>query len=150
MEKEMIKMPKPLKDKGKFIFLERGYTSFSLRDIGKKFKVVDTIDIPIKGKKIIDLKKLDKINFYIIRTTGKSVFLTNFIGSEFGSTKIYKAKKRLELRLRPKMWIENNLALKITTSFTASHVDLRKEKVHSDYLKKQIEKLKGIKVDFIQ
>tara|TARA_Y100000031_G_C8067325_1_gene313446 strand:+ start:47 stop:355 length:309 start_codon:yes stop_codon:yes gene_type:complete len=46
--------------KGKFSFLERGFTSFPLRDVGKKFKVVDTVDISFKKPKFIDLKKLGK------------------------------------------------------------------------------------------
>ena len=50
-------MPRPSKDKRKFRFLERGYTSFPLRDVGKKFEVVDTVDISIKKTKLIDLKK---------------------------------------------------------------------------------------------
>ena len=40
--------------------MERGYASFPLRDVGKKFEVVDTVDIDIKKTKFIDLKKLDK------------------------------------------------------------------------------------------
>jgi len=46
--------------KQKFKFLERGYTSFPLRDIGKKFEVIDTVDISIKKTKFMELKKLSK------------------------------------------------------------------------------------------
>ncbi|MCX6757682.1 MAG: hypothetical protein NTZ44_02255 [Candidatus Nomurabacteria bacterium] len=99
---------------------------------------------------VLDLKKLSKVEVNKLRTTKKSVFLNNFIDSEYGNTKIYKAKKRLELRLRPKTWIENNMALKITTSFTSSHVNLRKEKIGAEYLKQEIEKLKSVEVKFIQ
>lgn len=99
---------------------------------------------------VLDLDKLDQVKVDKKRTTSKSVFLNNFIDSEFGNTKIYKAKKRLELRLKPKAWVENDMALKITTSFISSHVNLRDEKVGAEYLKKEIEKLKNVEVKFIE
>ena len=64
------------KDKGKFIFLDRGYTSFPLRDVGKKFKIVDTIDIYIKKPKLIEFKKLSKCRGFHInhRETEEAVW----------------------------------------------------------------------------
>lgn len=41
-------------------FLKIGYTSFPLRDVGKKFKVIDIIDIKIKKPGFMDLKKVNK------------------------------------------------------------------------------------------
>ncbi|NQU83562.1 MAG: hypothetical protein HQ536_02525 [Parcubacteria group bacterium] len=99
---------------------------------------------------VVNLNKLRKVEVDKNRTTEKSVFLKNFISNEYGSTKIYKAKKRLELRLRPKAWIENEMALKITTSFIPTHINLREEKVGSKYLDKEIDKLKNIEVKFIE
>lgn len=40
------------------------------------------------------------------RTTSSSVFLKDFIEKSLWYLKIYKAKKRLELRLKPKKWLE--------------------------------------------
>ena len=99
---------------------------------------------------VLNLKNLNKVKVNKKRTTKKSVFLDDFIDNEYGNTKIYKAKKRLELRLHPKKWIDNNAALKITTSFISKHVNLREENVGVEYLKKRIEDLKNIVVEFVE
>ena len=110
---------------------------------------IDGADFYFTGA-ILDLKNIGKVKVNRNRSTNKSVFLDYFIDTEYGNTKIYKAKKRLELRLRPKIWIENNMALKITTSFTPSHINLRDINVGSEYLKKEIGKIKNIEVKFIE
>ena len=97
---------------------------------------------------ILNVNKLEDVSVDTLRTTKKSVFLSNFIDAEFGNTKIYKAKKRLELRLTAKKWIDEGKSIKITTSFTHSHVDLRKENVGPEYLEKEIDKIKGINIKF--
>lgn len=99
---------------------------------------------------VINLKNLDNVKVNKKRTTKKSVFLDNFINNEYGNTKIYKAKKRLELRLHPKKWVDDNATLKITTSFVSKHVNLREEDVGVKYLKKRIEDLKNIVVEFVE
>ncbi len=99
---------------------------------------------------VINLNALKKVGVNGDRTTTKSVFLKNFIDGEYGNTKIYKAKKRLELRLHPKTWVDNDMALKITTSFIPTHINLREEKVDAEYLKKEIDKLNNIEVQFIE
>lgn len=99
---------------------------------------------------VLNLKSLNSVKVNERRTTKKSVFLENFIDNEYGNTKIYKAKKRLELRLHPKKWIDDGLAVKITTSFIPKHVNLREENVGVDYLKKRIEDLKNIAVEFVE
>lgn len=99
---------------------------------------------------VLNLKNLNMVRVNKKRTTAKSVFLDNFIDVEYGNTKIYKAKKRLELRLYPKKWIDSNMALKITTSFVSEHVNLREESVGIEYLKKRIEDLKNIGVEFVE
>ncbi len=99
---------------------------------------------------VLNLKNLNNVRVNKKRTTNKSVFLDDFIDNEYGNTKIYKAKKRLELRLHPKKWIDNNSALKITTSFIAKHVNLREENVGVEYLKTRIEDLKNIAVEFME
>lgn len=99
---------------------------------------------------VLNLKNLNNVNVNKKRTTKKSVFLDDFIDNEYGNTKIYKAKKRLELRLHPKKWIDNNSALKITTSFISKNVNLREENVGVEYLKTRIEDLKNITVEFME
>jgi hypothetical protein len=53
----------------------------------------------------INYDKLDSISKD--RTTDKSVWIKNFIDPDIGDIKIYKSKKRLELRLKPKEFINN-------------------------------------------
>jgi len=57
----------------------------------------------------VNVKLLDHIS--VLRTTKESVFLDNFIDGIYGNVKIYKAKKRLELRLRPKQWVDDQLVI---------------------------------------
>ena len=49
--------------------------------------------------------------------------------------KVYKAKKRFELRLKPKYWVENNLVKTFNTNFEQFEVDIRelieKNNIHS-------------------
>ncbi|OIO18858.1 MAG: hypothetical protein CO029_03310 [Candidatus Magasanikbacteria bacterium CG_4_9_14_0_2_um_filter_41_10] len=99
---------------------------------------------------VINLKNLEEVEVDKKRTTTKSVFLKNFIDDAYGGTKIYKAKKRLELRLRPKTWIENGMSLKITTSFIPTHINLREQDIGPDYLKNEIDKLKNLEVNFVE
>jgi len=98
---------------------------------------------------VLDLNKLDNVLVDTQRTKRSSVFLDNFIDKDFGNTKIYKAKKRLELRLKPKSWIANRKVIRITTSFGASNVNLRDHVIDSEYLHNETERLKNITVDFI-
>ena len=97
---------------------------------------------------VLNLKNLNSVSVNTLRTTRNSVFLNNFISSDYGNTKIYKAKKRLELRIRPKRWIDDNKAIKITTSFNSIKIDLREKNINEKYLQEQIEKIKDIKLNF--
>ena len=99
---------------------------------------------------MLNLKNLNKVIVNEERTTSKSVFIDNFIDHEYGNTKIYKAKKRLELRLHPKKWIDSGAFVKITTSFISKHVNLREKSVGTKYLKKSIEDLEKIKIKFVK
>lgn len=58
----------------------------------------------------LNLDELPNITLNKERSTKNSVFLNGVIPEEFGNAKIYKAKKRLELRLRPLAW-ENNYSI---------------------------------------
>ena len=60
-----------------------------------------------------DLITKENISVNLSRTTNSSVFLSSFIDNSLGSAKIYKAKKRLELRLKPKKIVENGDFLKL-------------------------------------
>ena len=83
----------------------------------------------ILGLKIIP----ENINHCFVRpiknnnTDPKSVFVDNFINDELGSVKIYKAKKRMELRIRPKKWIDNGSYLEFNYEFKDKSRNLRNE-----------------------
>jgi len=96
----------------------------------------------------LDIYKLYKVSVDFERSTNNSVFLKDFLDPEYGNIKIYKAKKRLELRIRPKVWVDAGVAIKISTSFEPFQADLRDEKIDLDYLNAQIEKLRNIEVKF--
>lgn len=58
--------------------------------------------------------KVDTSNFSSMitgKTSKDSVWVNNFIDNKYGQIKIYKAKKRMELRLLPHQWIEDNLVI---------------------------------------
>lgn len=71
---------------------------------------------------------LDRINLATVnrgRTTSSSVFVDNFIDESLGHTKIYKAKKRLELRLKPLEWFTTNRLLTFDTNFQQTNQNIR-------------------------
>ncbi len=98
---------------------------------------------------VINLDNLHKIEVNNKKTTSKSVFLNYFIDNDYGNIKIYKAKKRLELRLNPKKWIENGFSLKISTSFQNKPINLRDDYTDS-YLDDRIDQLKNVTIKFIE
>ena len=57
----------------------------------------------------VDTSQFSKMN--LRRYTENSVWVDNFIEEKYGSIKIYKAKKRMELRLRPKQWIAEKIVI---------------------------------------
>lgn len=106
-----------------------------------------------KNKKVMEAKNIDKIYYFFFlrgnnefylcgakldinniknvivneeQSTVQSVYLKNFINDRYGTTKIYKAKKRLELRLRPKNWVTDGLCIKLPIPKQLTPVDLRK------------------------
>lgn len=87
----------------------------------------------------LDLKELNNVTVNLNRSTKDSVFLNNFINNELGSVKIYKAKKRLELRLRPKKWIEEGKVLTFDTNFKQPCISIR-DLIKQGELDKYIEK----------
>lgn len=73
----------------------------------------------------LDLENLENVKVDRDKTTLESVYLKNYIDERYGSTKIYKAKKRLELRLRPKNWVEDDLCIELYIPKPLKPVNLR-------------------------
>lgn len=66
------------------------------------------------------------------RTSKDSVFIDSFIDSELWNIKIYKAKKRMELRLKAKNWYDKNFTIEFPTQLIVDEINLR------DLLKKWV------------
>ena len=84
----------------------------------------------------IETNNFNKLIVNNYRTTEDSVFLKNFIDDYLGNTKIYKAKKRLELRLTPKNWIDRGLCIELPIPNYLPAVNLREKNL--DLYKKEI------------
>lgn len=94
--------------------------------------------------------EIDNIeNVTVGNTTNMSVFLNNFIAERYGKAKIYKAKKRLELRLRPKNWVDDNLAVLFETDFQQNHIRLYDEDLNEDFFQKQFDRINSVKINII-
>lgn len=133
---EAMKLHYPLVEKIFYFFILRP----GVQDIGTDFYFTGAV---------LDFNKLPSVIVDQERTTLKSVFLKNFIAPGYGNTKIYKSKKRLELRINAKNWIENDLSVRIKTSFNSQNIDLRNEEINSEFLEKQFARLKDIDIEFI-
>lgn len=94
----------------------------------------------------LDIESINKVE--IDRATDTSLFLKSFIDTNYGNTKIYKSKKRLELRLRPKFWIDNNKTIKITTTFNPKNINLRDSKINFNFIQKRISDISKTKITF--
>lgn len=89
----------------------------------------------------VNLDMIDKITANIARSTSTSTYVNNLIDDKFGEAKIYKSKKRLELRLKPKYWVDNNYAIEFDFSeYMPTMVDLR-ELVKSEGIREHLERL---------
>ncbi|MGL5712784.1 MAG: hypothetical protein ACRCX2_07175 [Paraclostridium sp.] len=64
-------------------------------------------------------------NLSVLRGTDSSVFVDGLIDERFGNGKIYKAKKRLELRLKPKYWYECKYTLDFDLDFIVPARNIR-------------------------
>lgn len=91
----------------------------------------------------VDVDKIHDIK--VDRATGSSVFVNGFIDDEYGNVKIYKAKKRMELRCLPKNMDKDGLFIKWDFSklVRSTGVNLRDLVKDADkfeaYIKKDIE-----------
>ena len=92
----------------------------------------------------INYKKLDEISKDKISKT--SVFLKNFIDPKIGNVKIYKSKKRMELRIKPRELIKNKSFLNFNIENKTSSTNLRNifgdNEKFKDYCEKEIKKYK--------
>lgn len=99
----------------------------------------------------VDPTKVDSLKVISERSTNNSVFISNYIDENYGNCKIYKAKKRMELRLLPKNWIDNNRAIKFEIPKKRNEVNLRElsklNKLDSYLTKKFVTVKKNVEVD---
>lgn len=79
----------------------------------------------------LDLKGLNKTKVNTTRSTNDSIWIDGFINDNLGHVKIYKAKKRFELRLKPKYWVENDFVLVFKTDFESITADIRSHILNS-------------------
>ena len=86
----------------------------------------------------LDLTKLDRTSVNENRSTNDSIWINKFLENEYGHIKIYKAKKRLELRLKPKKWVENNMVISFDTNFKQISCNIR-EKITNNELNDYID-----------
>lgn len=71
------------------------------------------------------IDNLSEVTINYDKTTSSSVFLDNYIEPKYGYTKIYKAKKRLELRLKAKTLVEDNFCITLDIPDNLSAINLR-------------------------
>ena len=92
----------------------------------------------------INYEKLDNISKEKI--SEKSVWIKNFIDPKIGNAKIYKSKKRLELRLKPKEFIKNKSFLNFKIENKVNTKNLREIFINKNkknkYLLKETKKIK--------
>lgn len=84
----------------------------------------------------VNINNLENVSVNNGRSTGDSVFLDNYIEGKYGYTKIYKAKKRLELRLKAKQWVDENLVIIFPIPHSLEPINLRD--VNIDEYKKSL------------
>jgi hypothetical protein len=89
--------------------IDKIYYFFFLRGSSKESYICAfEVDVTnIDSKNITQRDEDDKID--------KSIFLDGVINKKYGNSKIYKAKKRLELRLKPKSLLDDDFLISIPT-----------------------------------
>lgn len=92
----------------------------------------------------INYEKLDNISED--KRTDKSVWVKNFIDPKIGDAKIYKSKKRLELRLKPAEFLRNKSYLEFKLENKIKSLNLREtfknKNKKNKYLLKETKKFK--------
>lgn len=97
----------------------------SIKEIYYFFFLVGKTKFYLCGSKL-NLQALRDVEVNREQSTDNSVYLRNYIDDRYGTTKIYKAKKRLELRLRAKNWVDDGLCITLKIPQKLPTVDLRK------------------------
>ena len=80
----------------------------------------------------VDLSNLVDTTINNTRSTNDSIWIKEFIEDDYGHIKIYKAKKRLELRLKPKKWIDNDMVISFNTNFEQISTDIREKIINNE------------------
>jgi hypothetical protein len=80
----------------------------------------------------VDLSKLVGTTINDTRSTNDSIWIKEFIEDAYGHIKIYKAKKRLELRLKPKKWVDNDMVISFDTNFKQISADIREKIINNE------------------
>lgn len=90
-------------------------------------------------------------NSYVLeKSNDNSVYVGEFIKPKYGEVKIYKAKKRMELRLYPAHWVDKEKVIKFETNSKSKPVDLRKKAKNGkldDYKLEQFKSFIDLKED---
>ncbi len=99
-----IKLDEVKKDKS----IEKIYYFFFLRGTSEEsYLCAFEVNTNLINKEVMTLKENNN--------APQSVYINGLIDDDYGTGKIYKAKKRLELRLKPKKMLEDGLLIPIQT-----------------------------------
>jgi len=71
-------------------------------------------------------------NITVLNGSKNSVWAENFIQKEYGSVKVYKAKKRMELRLRPKYWLEKDKLIPFDAIVLPKPMNMREKVINNE------------------
>jgi hypothetical protein len=113
---------------------------FGVSEIYFFFVLRAKLDFHLCGMRV-NLSNLSNTEVNTKRSTDNSIWIKNYIDDKFGHVKVYKAKKRLELRLKPKYWVENKLVLTFNSNFQQKEIDIRKlidNKTIDSYIEKNL------------
>jgi hypothetical protein len=111
---------------------------FGVNNIYFFFVLRANLNFHLCGMKV-NLNNLSNTEINYDRSTKSSMWVKNYIHDNFGHVKVYKSKKRLELRLKPKYWVENNLVITFKTEFKAEKENIR-QLIEKDELQSYIDK----------
>lgn len=86
----------------------------------------------------VDVNEISNIS--VKNTSRQSVWAANYIDDNYGEVKVYKAKKRIELRLYPKCWVDNDRVIELPVPYLLGEKNIRD-------LVADAEKFKEYKID---
>jgi len=97
--------------------------ALNIKDIYYFFVIRGNLDFYLVGMKI-DTTNIANVTVNKESKRLQSVCLNNFIDKDLGTVRIYKAKKRLELRLFPAEWEKRNNYIKFSCNFIQNKINL--------------------------